>query len=410
MNKIKNNIIEIVISIMVLILLFYSSEPVLYSDAQRFLSGSFNNTPLYQIVINVMVSIFKTLSSVVILQTLLIGLSIILFTNTVSIYFNLDILKKLLVSIFLFLPIIEFYDILLTEPICYSFSLFFVSFVIKLIYDLSIRNLIWSGIFVILLLISRNQFLFLYPIILLVYLGIFIIHSSKKTLVFLVISFLSIFIIHNSLMIFNKKINNVKYENNNLINSKRGIFHFIYIDSMYISSKKDAELFKDQETKKLFNEIFTILDDRKAISKYYNGRGHFGLSYAVIRDVTKDKLYYIKDQENNLYMNIKKEISIKIISANLIDYIKLIFKKFYDSTWLFIFIPFFVLLASSLEFFRHKSSLSFVIIFLSSFTLANHSVVYVFGRVQPRYFIYTDFIFLIFIFIIISNFFKKKTN
>ena len=37
-----------------------------------------------------------------------------------------------------------------------------------------------------------------------------------------------------------------------------------------------------------------------------------------------------------------------------------------------------------------------------------NSVVYLFGRVQPRYLIYSDFMLLIFIFIIISNFLQKK--
>jgi len=59
---------------------------------------------------------------------------------------------------------------------------------------------------------------------------------------------------------------------------------------------------------------------------------------------------------------------------------------------------------------KNRSNLSLFLISLSSFALANHSVVYLFGRVQPRYLIYSDFILLIFIFIIISNFLQKKTG
>jgi len=109
-------------------------------------------------------------------------------------------------------------------------------------------------------------------------------------------------------------------------------------------------------------------------------------------------------------MNIKKDIAIKLISANFIKYVRLIFKKLYDSTWLFVFVPFFILLATTIEFYKNRSNLSLFLISLSSFALANHSVVYLFGRVQPRYLIYSDFILLIFIFIIISNFLQKKTG
>ena len=72
------------------------------------------------------------------------------------------------------------------------------------------------------------------------------------------------------------------------------------------------------------------------------------------------------------------------------------------------FIPFFMLLAGFISFLNNKSKFSLVIIFLSIFTLSNHSVVYLFGRVQPRYLIYTDFILLVFILILFSVFLKRR--
>ena len=68
----------------------------------------------------------------------------------------------------------------------------------------------------------------------------------------------------------------------------------------------------------------------------------------------------------------------------------------------------FMLLASMIEFIRRKSNFSMFIIFLSIYALGNHAVVYLFGRVQPRYLIYSDFILLIFINIIFSLFLQKK--
>ena len=63
MTIIKDNITEIVILTMVIALLFYSSEPVLYSDAQRFLGNNFNHPPLYTIIVKIITSIFTTLNS-----------------------------------------------------------------------------------------------------------------------------------------------------------------------------------------------------------------------------------------------------------------------------------------------------------------------------------------------------------
>ena len=108
-------------------------------------------------------------------------------------------------------------------------------------------------------------------------------------------------------------------------------------------------------------------------------------------------------KENTTINDLKKKISIKLISTNFDKYILLLFKKFYDSTWLFIFIAFFIFIASLIAFIKNKSHLSLLTIFISTFTLSNHSIVYFFGRVQPRYLIYSDFILIMYIFIIFFN-------
>jgi len=150
------------------------------------------------------------------------------------------------------------------------------------------------------------------------------------------------------------------------------------------------------------------MNNREALEKYYDGRGHFGLSMGHIKLYSIYLLNNLADQENTDVISLKKEISIKLIKANFGKYVKHIFKKFYDSTWLFVFVPFFILLAGLTSFFKYKSHFSLLIFFVSSFSLANHSVVYLFGRVQPRYFIYTDFVLLIFIYIIFTVLLKKK--
>ena len=107
--RIKKYITEILISILLLVLLFYSSDPIFYSDTQRYLKGTSYDPPLYFIIISIMQLMFSTLNSLIILQTFLIGLSIIFFTNTISKYFYLNKTIKTIVAISLFLPILEFY-------------------------------------------------------------------------------------------------------------------------------------------------------------------------------------------------------------------------------------------------------------------------------------------------------------
>ena len=409
MTRIKNNIIEILITIGVLLILLYSSVPDIYPDSQRFLTGNLHDPPLYSTIIYVMQLIFGSLNSVIILQTLFVGFSIIYFTRTVAIHFNLDAIIKSLIALFLFLPILQFYNSLITEPISYAFSLLFVSFAIKLIYSLSVQNIVWSTIFVIALLLTRNQFLFLYPVVLLLYLGILILCTSKKTFSWLLISFLSIFIIHNASINLNKYVKKNYLENKSLSNAE-GIFFFTYIDAIYISTYKDIELFENENLRNTLTSILNKLDNKKALVKYNDNRGHYSLSLKKIRNYSDIILKDLALKESTTVTHLKKKISIKIITANFGKYTKHIFKKFYDSTWLFVFVPFFMMLASLISFIKYKSKYSLVIIFVSVFALTNHAVIYLFGRVQPRYFIYTDFIILIFIFITFTIFLKREKN
>ena len=152
------------------------------------------------------------------------------------------------------------------------------------------------------------------------------------------------------------------------------------------------------------------LDVQEANIRHYNGRGHFGQSFPIIINVSEIYLENLAQKKNIGITNLKKSIAIELIKINFKKYVRFLFKKFYDSTWLFVFLPFFMMLAALINFIRRKSNFSLFIITLSIFALANHSLIYLFGRVQPRYLIYSDFILLIFIFLFISMFLKKGNN
>ena len=408
MKRIKNNLSEIMTTAGVLLLLLYSSDPIMNGDAFRYLHGNLIDPPMYSLIISIMQSLFATLNSVIVFQTFLIGLGIIYFTRSISKIFDINYIIKIIVSFFLFIPILQFYKNLLTEPISYAFSLLLVGSVINLIYNFNSRNLFWIIGFVIVLLLSRNQFIILYPVIFLLFLSIFILNKSKKTLIMLVLSFLSILIIHNSLLSLNKYMKQNTLETKTSSYKKYGPLYFIYIDSIYISTANDATLFENQNIQNTLKKIFSEMDNQKALVEYYDGRGHYGLSFNNIRNYADNLIENLAYQENSNVADIQKKISAKLIKVNFKKYIKHIFKKFYDSTWLFIFVPFAMLIAALTNFIKYKSQLMLVIMFLSTFALANHSIVYIFGRVQPRYFIYTDFILLVFIFLFFANFLKKS--
>ena len=410
MEIIKKNFTEILIISGVLVLILYSSDPTIFNDSGRYIGGSLLDPPLYSKIISIMLSIFQSLNSVIVLQITIIGFSIIFFTRTVAIKFELSPFVKTLIGIFLFIPTIKFYNYLLTEPLSYAFSILLVTSVLKSIYKPSKINLFWVTIFTILLLLMRNQFIFIYPIILLLYFGIYLLNKSKKFLFLLVISYLSIVFIHNSMILLNTYIKQSSLNSENLTYVALGPYYFTYFDAIYISDSKEIELFENENIKKTLSQIYEEMNNSKALSKHYNGRGHFGLSVPILKEISKNLLITLAKEESTNVTSLKKEISLKIIHANFGKYIKHIFKKFYDTTWLFIFVSFFILITSLMNFYKYKSKISLFFIFISLFAVANHMVVYLFGRVQPRYLIYSDLILLIFIFIVFYIFQQDKQS
>ena len=406
--RIKDYIVEIIIPIGICILLIYSSEAVYYTDTARFLKGSLLDPPLYSFLIYILNLIFGNYKSIIIFQTILIGISIIYFTGVVSKIFDLEYKIKIIISLFLFVPIIKFYNILWTEPLCYAFSILFVSFAIKLIHNFKKKNLIGLTSFTIALLVTRNQFMFLYPLIIFLSLGVFIINNRKKNILKLfILSFVLIFLIHNSAIILNTYIKKNKSENINKFSDFKesltyystGPSYFIFLDSIYVSSIEDVKLFKNQNIQKLLINLFEEMQKKKSLIEFYDGRGHFAKSTYDIREYSQELLWEFTENENVSITDLRREIYITLLSKNFFTYVKHLFKKFYDSTWLFIFVPFVIFVACLINFLKYKSRITFMITFLSLFVLTNHLVVYLFGRVQPRYFIYTDILFLISIFL-----------
>lgn len=411
MINIKRHSIDLILLIITMVLLIYSTEPVIQGDSRRYLSYNFSDPPLIPWFVKITLYLFGSLKAIVILQTLAIYFGVVKFTKTISKYFDIKILTKLFIALFLFIPIINFYRHILSESLSYAFFFFFASYIIKLIFNFKIKNVLCVTLFAVILLNLRSQFIFIYLIIFIIYLSIFII-NKEKTFSFLLISFISIFLIHNTLTKVNHYIlqnffkEKVTYKNQ----ERNGPFNYIFIDAIYISTIEDAELLEDDKIKNTTIQIFEKMHNEKSLQEYYNGRGHFGLSFAMIRDYSNLSLNELALNINVSIYDLKKEISLTLLSKNFFKYLKFIFKKFYDSTWLFVIVPVLLFIPALINFIKYRTQFSLVIVFFSSFALANHSIVYLFGRVQPRYLIYSDFALLVIIFLVFIHAFKKSTN
>jgi hypothetical protein len=411
MINIKRHSIDFILLLITVLLLINSTDPVIQGDSRRYLGYNLSDPPIVPWFVKITLYLFGSLKAVVILQTLAIYFGVVKFTKTISKYFDIKILTKLFIALFLFIPIINFYRHILSESLSYAFYLFFASYIIKLIFNFKIKNVVCITLFAVALLNLRSQFIFIYVIIFIIYLSIFII-NKKNTFSFLLISFISIFLIHNTLTKVNDYIlqNFFKEKVMNKTQEKNGPFNYIFIDAIYISSIEDAELLEDDKIKNTTIQIFKKMHNENSLQEYYNGRGHFGLSFAIIRDYSNLTLNELALNKNVSIYDLKKKISLTLLSKNFFKYLKFIFKKFYDSTWLFVIVPAILLIPALINFIKYRNQFSLVVVFFSSFALANHSIVYLFGRVQPRYLIYSDFALLVIIFLVFIHAFKKSIN
>lgn len=410
---IKKNISAILVIFGVFFILNYSSDPILYGDSSRYLNFSLKDPPLYAFFINSLQIVSEDLSLVVVFQTILIGVAIIFFTKTLRDNLKLDTFIGILITLFLFLPIIKFYRMILTEPICYAFSLFFFNFTFRLIYNYSLKNLFGLTFFAIALLLTRNQFLYLYLVLFFLYLGIFILYRSKKIFTYLLTSILIIFFTHNSVIKLSiyLKMKSLNTESS-FINEKKkyGLFYYTYIDAIYISNDKDIKMIKNEKMKTLLLNIFQEMNNKKALKAHYNGRGHYGLSFNEIRFYSDPLIQELAFTQKLDINEVQKKITFVLIKKNFTRYIKHIFKKFYDATWLFVLLPLTMLFISFISFIKKNDKISLFTFFLSIFTVGNHSTVYLFGRIQPRYLIYSDIILLMFVGLILFIFLEKKST
>ena len=58
------------------------------------------------------------------------------------------------------------------------------------------------------------------------------------------------------------------------------------------------------------------MENKKALIKHYNNRGHFSYSLKEIRSYSDPLLKDLAFEENTDVVNLKKEISLKLITAN----------------------------------------------------------------------------------------------
>ena len=110
MINIKRHSIDLILLIITMVLLIYSTEPVIQGDSRRYLSYNLSDPPLIPWFVKITLYLFGSLKAIVILQTLAIYFGVVKFTKTISKYFDINILTKLFIALFYLFRLLTFTD------------------------------------------------------------------------------------------------------------------------------------------------------------------------------------------------------------------------------------------------------------------------------------------------------------
>ena len=160
--------------------------------------------------------------------------------------------------------------------------------------------------FVIMLLFEKAICVFI-PTSFIIILRYFYIKQIQKKFLWISFCILSIFLVPIFFPSLNKHI--IESSNGKKIYQDLdgyGLYYFTYIDSIYISNINDVDLFENQNVKKTLYKIFEEMDKQKMLIKYYDGRGHFGKSFASIRDNSTNLLLDLAAKENTTINDLKE--------------------------------------------------------------------------------------------------------
>ena len=298
------------VSVLAVFTLLMLHGPQHFTDTETYTDASLSRSPLYPFVIDV----FRFLCGnsfeywLVAFQLILGGWAIHTFCGVVSRQFSLPpwgflVTLALAASPYFGLSI-QTGNAILGEGLAYPLFLFAICFLIKGLVEVSFRSIVIFVLFSVLLVLIRKQFLFLYPITLLL-IGYFFFKGGgqAKTLYLLVI-----------LMVGGFSASFIEYANNYL---RHG--HFVPIShstsllltmAVYVSKSTDTLAISDEQQAKLFREIYSDVNQKKIIldtldtgqNLYMNKFQHFYTNYpAIMTSISHaaDKIYLGKSSTEN---------------------------------------------------------------------------------------------------------------
>lgn len=423
------------IPFILLFIALWLQGPWLQTDSQSYLTKSPIRSALYPLLLQLNTWLFPGQWGGLVFVQLALGFY--------SAYFTASKLKKLfalnhwLSSLLMILFLIPYYgplkfgNSILSEALCYPIFLFAFSYLLEGLFQRKTKSLLYFLGLTSLLILTRRQFLFLYPVFtcVLIYLGV--VHRKQFKLSLLTIAFaLSILGTHLLERTY-------QYFNHNHFTTIPFTGMQLIVAPLYLSTPNDAALFENTLEKIIFLEIQEKMQAKHLSYQTINTSPHFNLTiYPQFLNLAVYPHYFENygpicwevlfpvineiDENNNLYLNhydrdtLLIKMALTLIQVHLKEYLALYISNIIFNlgglfpTLLFVLMAFLAFVYHCLR--RDDLSLGLVVTFLLTF--GNYFLIAIVEPILIRYSIYTNTLLLGMLTIALSIAFQhgKKTS
>lgn len=401
----------------------YMQGPILQPDSSGYLNNATIRSPLYPIILNIY-RLFFTHFQVLIALQLLFGFTAAYYTaSCLRTAFSFPKVVFWVILVILLSPYYGpglFGNAILTEALCYPLFLLMFSFLIQgLLYQKN-KYIIFSMGFVGLLVLTRGQFLFLYPAFAII-LGFLFFFTKKQFKIGLLALSLVILILTANLFertyqyLYHGKFAQVPFTGVQLVIAPLYLAHAD--DSKYLKSETQKAFFKDVYAAMLSKKInFPSLDTDSYFHQavYHHFYDNYNLICWGTLSSLQGKSKYNLDTPYKID-SFFTEMGLNLILNNLKGFFILyLMNVIFNLGGLYY--SLFVLAVTLIAFYcyiKNRSPLSMITLVVSLLTAGNYLLVALVEPVLRRYSVYTDVLLISILLIIASTTFlsdRKHSN
>lgn len=415
------NLIHLTIYIIVGVLVIKRGI-IYFPDSYTFLDMAFNHSPFYCVFLKIITTIFGDYFEIplIIVQYSVIIFGINYFLKTLNNIFKIHKLGLIIIQLICLAPCVYVHNLgsaVLSEALTYPIFLVIFSLTLKLFVNENLNYIYKISILLVVLILTRGQFLALVPaLILIVGYIIFKTKSIKKQYYFILILCAIPLLTSFSERLYNKIV--FGYFVNNAMN-----YVHLIASPIYIANESDVDLFSSEEEITYFNIVYSSLREAELtrnqnlnlkIGDYKFYENNF--SKICNRRIYELGLNFYESKglnfvESNIALN-------KLCSKMIVPLIKQNFKVWtflftknlinsFDSSKQILF--FFILLCYSvINLIKSNKTLYKFIVLATLFMFANNTLIALVVHSINRYVFYFDWVIFVTFIILLNKIFKYQ--